>query len=458
MRHDAIVIGAGPAGSSAALEAARLGLAVLLVDAAPLADAGAIAETALPPALLREWVLTRLAARRFAEAPGAHDAVRPELHALLARQRARVAFHFEEHARRLLAAGVRFAQGCAALRGPGEVELSGGRVERAAIIVIATGSEPRRPARFPFDQRLVCDSDSILRERAHAPRSLVIVGAEVEGCEFACLFAALGTNVTLVERRRRLLRCADPEILAVLHRALQELGVVVALEEEIEELVVAAHAGEPHARLRLSSGRSEVCDALLVLAGRTPRIESLGLGAAGIELDARGFVAVDENFQTSREGVYAVGDVVGPPMRASLGVHQARVAVLHAAGREAAQPSEVPLAVHTIPEIAVVGLIEEALRRLDVPYRVGTARFSELLRSRISGDTPGLLKLAFAAQDRRLLGVQIIASGAAELVHLGAAWLQAGGTADDLAGLVFDQPSLSEAYRLAALDALARLG
>jgi NAD(P) transhydrogenase len=438
VRHGVIVIGGGPAGTEAALAAARLGLGVLLADPAPEPGAGSGLASIVTAAVLRA---------------AAHRA--PPLPELSERRDAALARELADRAARLARAGVRVLRGRAVLRASGEVEVEGHGVHRAEQVVLATGSRARRPARFRFDDRVVCDAGSILRLEGGLPRSLVIVGAEVAGCEFACLFAALGANVTLVERRRRLLRCADPEILDVLHRELQALGVVIALEEEIEGIELAGAGAAAHAVVRLGSGRSEVCDRLLVLAGREGASDRAELSAAGIELDAQGFVVVDEFFQTTRPGVYAVGDLVGPPLRAGVAPHQARSAIFHAAGREPPE-AEFPLTMHTRPELAVVGMIEEALKRLDLRYGVGRAEFSPLQRGEPGGVASGLLKLTFARDGRRLLGVQIVGHGANELIHLGALLVQTGGTLDQLLDPVYAHPSLSEAYRAAALDADAQ--
>ena len=452
--HAVIVIGAGAAGCAAALEASRLGLDVLLIDSAPIAGAGALAKGTIPAAILREIIVQTLAGRRLRQRGDATAPLRLDSGELAAARKRVLRGHLSEMSRRLASEGVRFERGHAALRSSSEVVIEGRVAHRARVVVIAAGTRPRRPASFPFDGRVVCDDESILRlERL--PRNLVIVGAEVVGCEFACLFAALGVHVTLMERRRRLLRCADREILELLHQSMQQLGIVVALEEEIEGLGIE-RGGEPHAVVGLASGRVEKCDRLLVLAGREPEVATLDLERAGVRTDAHGFIQVDENFQTSQPGVYAVGDVVGYPFRAGTGMHQARIAMLHAAGGDPPQLAEPPIAIHTFPEISIAGLIEEAARRLDVPYGVGIARFRDTLRGRIRADTSGLLKLLFRRDDRRLLGVQTIGDGAAELVHLGAAWLESGATLDQIANSVFNCPSLAEAYRVAALDGLGR--
>jgi NAD(P) transhydrogenase len=303
---------------------------------------------------------------------------------------------------------------------------------------------------------VICDSDSIL-QRTDALRSVVIVGADIVGCEFACLLASLGVTVTLVERRRKLVRSADREILEVLHAGMQRLGVAIALEEQVEEIHVERSCHEPHASIRLSSGRTEKCDRLLVLAGREGRMDDLRLDQAGLTLDAGGHIAVDEYGRTAQPGVYAVGDLAGPPSRAGVALYQGRVAVQHAAGLRPPPPLDLPIALNTIPEISFVGLGEEACRRLEIPCVAGFARFQETLMGLLQPGHEGLLKLVFRREDRCLLGVQIAGKSASELVHLGLALLPAASTADQLANSIFNQPSLSEAYRLAALDALHRL-
>lgn len=387
--------------------------------------------------------------------PGPATAAGVALAKLTERRRQLLAGHLSRLFHELQQRGVRFESGLARLRSPREVCVAGKGVRSADVVVVATGTRPRRPASFAFGGPVVCDEESVFRLN-RLPRSLVIVGAEVVGCEFACLFASLGVEVTLIERRRRLLRCVDREILEVLHARMHQLGIVVALEEHIESLEVESAGTEPHASLRLASGRVEKCDRLLVLAGREPATEGLGLAQSGIEVDGHGFVSVDEHFQTSQAGVYAVGDVVGYPFRIGSGLHQARAAMLHAAGRPPAVFDDPPMAIYTVPEIAQVGIIEEAVRRLDVGYVVGFARLEATFHGRVDGGASGLVKLIFERESRRLLGAQIIGDDASELVHVAAAWLGAGTTLEQIAHCVFNHPSRAEAYRLAALDASER--
>jgi NAD(P) transhydrogenase len=441
MSNDVIVIGAGLAGYHASLEASRLGFDVLLVDPGSPPGAESGAPNTIAAALLR------------AAGCGAR-LNRSEIAELATRQRTLVELELYGAQRRLAEAGVRIVRGRASLMPSGHVSIDGRGALGADHIVLATGSRPRWPARFVFDNRVVCDSDSILHFDNGLPRSLVIVGAEIEGCEFACMFAALGTAVTLVERRRRLLRCADPEVLDVLHREMQALGVSVALEEEIRRIDVTRAPGEPHATVRLGSGRTEICSRLLILAGREGVHSRDELTAAGVEVDARGFVVVNEFFETTRPGVSAIGDAIGSPLTASVVPHQACVAISHAAQREPPN-REYVIAAHTRPELAVVGMIEEALKRLDLPYGVGRAELPGLQQAEVVGAAQGLLKLTYAREDRRLLGVQIIGARATELIQIGALVIEAGGAIDRLIDQSDSHPDLSQAYRRAALDALS---
>jgi NAD(P) transhydrogenase len=452
MHRDVIVIGAGVSGCAAAIEAARLGRDVLLVDGATVPGLGTFSRGALPAALLREAVREARPPRRGS---GPAKAARVALTELTARRRHALAGHLARLFRELEERGVRFESGVASLESPRQVAIAGKGVRSADVIVIATGTRPRRPASFPFGGPVVCDEESVFRVD-RLPRSLVVVGAEVVGCEFACVFASLGVDVTLIERRRRLLRCVDREILEVLHARMQQLGIVVALEEHVEALEVEPAGVEPHASLRLASGRVEKCDRLLVLAGREPATEPLGLSRSGVQLDAQGFISVDEHFQTSQPGVYAVGDVVGYPFRIGSGLHQARSAMLHTASRPPPVFDDAPVAIYTVPEIAQVGLIEEAVRRLDIRYVVGFARLDATFHGRVDACASGLVKLVFERDSGRLLGAQIIGDGASELVHVAAAWLGAGTTLDQIGHCVFNHPSRAEAYRLAALDASER--
>jgi NAD(P) transhydrogenase len=342
--------------------------------------------------------------------------------------------------------------------GPDQTELTGD------VILLAPGARPRRPPLFPFDHPGVYDADTILR-LDHLPGSLAIVGGGVIGCEYASIFNALGVSVTLIENSSRLLRFVDGELAARWQNHLQQRGVTFVLDAEVSAVEPASDelgtaASEPaRLRLRLSTGLALTVEAVLVTVGRVGNIEALNLPAAGLQPSPDGLLAVNDYFQTAVPHLYAAGDVLGFPALASTAREQARVAVSHAfqpAG-VAPLPSVYPLAVYTIPELAQVGLTEDQCQAQNLAYVAGRAEFEHNARAQISGDTSGLLKLLIARADRRLLGAHVMGEHAADLVHLGAFVLSAGGALDSFLNAVYNYPTLGEAYRTAAYDALARL-
>jgi len=323
----------------------------------------------------------------------------------------------------------------------------------AGAIVIATGSRPARPAAIAFDEESIIDSDGILN-LTHIPQSLVVVGAGVIGLEYASMFAAVGTKVTVVDARRELLPFCDSEIVRALQLSLRDLGVIFRLGETVE----AVERHESGALILLKSGKRIVGETVLYSAGRRGATEGLGLETVGVETDARGQIAVDEHYRTSVEGIYAVGDVVGFPALAATAMEQGRLAALTALGRPAeAMADGLPIGIYSIPEISFVGRTEEELTEAGVPYEVGISRYRELARGQILGDHHGMLKLLVSLDDRTLLGVHVVGTGATELVHIGQVAMGNGATVDYFVGTVFNYPTLAEAYKVAALDAQNRL-
>jgi NAD(P) transhydrogenase len=322
--------------------------------------------------------------------------------------------------------------------------------------VIATGSRPRRPENIAFDDHLICDSDSILKLDG-IPRSLAVLGGGVIGCEYACMFAALGIRVTLVDRRDNLMRFLDSTIVESLAHQMRELGMNILLREDLEGISMERLGRSRRAVLKLRSGREVKTERVLVAAGRESNTGSLALDVVGIETDETGLIKVDERFRTAQSNIFAVGDVIGFPALAGTSMHQGRQAMLCAAGREAHKIQHLPLAVYTIPEISMVGLTEEECREKGIAYEIGIARYSESTRGQILGSGSGLLKLVFRRSDRVLVGVHVIGEGASELVHVGMMLVQTSNSIDMLVDSVFNYPTLSEAYRVAALDGMNRL-
>jgi NAD(P) transhydrogenase len=438
---DVIVLGGGTAGETAALEAARAGARTLLVDPFDVA-AGAARCGAIPLAVLRDFALRhRVEASR-------HAPVRD----LLKTSRRRGAEQAVRRLNTLKHARARVERGVAWIEAPGRVHVEGRGTWQADTIIVATGSRPRRPARLGIDDEFVFDCESLLRTRRRI-RSVVVLGAEEEGCEFACVLAALGVQVTLIERRRKLFRLGDREFLQHLHAGLQGVGVTVVNEEDFSSVEVVGAGNDRHVRVRLESGRSEVCDAMLAVAGREPRVPVVR-ASEGLATDDRGFVRVDENGQTSCPGIYAVGDVTGPPFRIGTAVHRALAVVSYALHGVSLSPAELPIAVNTIPQIAAVGVGEDAARLLGMSTLVGVATEEDLAVRGMSYDPMQLLKLVFEQRTRGLIGVQIAGGAASELIHLGGVFLARCSTPEEIASQIFSHPSQADAYRVAALAAL----
>ena len=454
LKFDVVVLGATVAACHAALEAARAGQRTLLL---PNTSQSRSVGSYLRTLQVRESVVHyRHSQRLLAGASYAPRAADFPLEGL----RERLA-QLEREQFRSLCDGLALRQIVtdarpARLIGSGKVQLGADEYCQAPVIVVATGSLPRRPARFPFDDRVVCDPDSILAITS-IPRSLLVLGAQEQGCELACLFACMGTHVTMVDRRRYALRWVDRDVLEVLHERMQSLGIEVVLEESLEQLDVDGSAGSSHARVKLESGRIEVCDRMVVAGGKLPNSQGLGLEAAGVDVDDVGFIVTDEGCRTSAAGIYAAGEVI-----ANIGHHadayQARLAINSALGVSTELARTSPMMIHSVPEISMVGCTEEMCKRLDIPCSVGLARFSDLALGQVHADEGGFLKLAFDPTDLSLIGVQIIGTGAHELIHLGSNLIDRAGRIDELADGFYGEPSLTEAYALAARDGLENIG
>lgn len=327
------------------------------------------------------------------------------------------------------------------------------RLISAEHIVIATGTRPARPDSVEFDGRTILDSDNVLTiERV--PQSMVIVGAGVIGMEYASMFAALGSKVTVVEKRAGMLDMCDVEVIESLKYHLRDLAVAFRFGE-----TVAAVERHPRGALTvLESGKRIPADAVMYSAGRQGLTDELDLDKAGLAADRRGRIEVDEHYRTPVPHIYAVGDVIGFPALAATAMEQGRAAAYHACGEPVGQMHHLqPIGIYTIPEISFVGRTEDQLTEERVPFEVGVARYRELARGQIIGDAHGMLKLLVSPEDRTLLGVHCFGTGATELIHIGQSVMGCGGTVDYLVDAVFNYPTLAESYKVAALDATNRL-
>jgi NAD(P) transhydrogenase len=324
---------------------------------------------------------------------------------------------------------------------------------RGHYIVLATGTKPARPAGVEFDEERVLDSDGILDLKS-LPTSMVVVGAGVIGIEYASMFAALGTKVTVVEKRDSMLDFCDPEIVEALKFHLRDLAVTFRFGEE----VTAVDVGSAGTVTTLASGKQIPAETVMYSAGRQGQTDHLDLANAGLECDNRGRIFVDDNFCTKVDHIYAVGDVIGFPALAATSMEQGRLAAYHAFGEPTKGMMQLqPIGIYSIPEVSYVGATEVDLTKDSIPYEVGVSRYRELARGQIAGDSYGMLKLLVSTEDLRVLGVHIFGTSATEMVHIGQAVMGCGGTVEYLVDAVFNYPTFSEAYKVAALDVMNKL-
>lgn len=459
MDLEMLVIGSGPGGQKAAIQAAKLGKRVAVVERRERVGGISIHSGTIPSKTLREAIFLELS-RRATDHP---DPLHPE-HSeseavdLLLDRTARVIGNetslVREQFRRnnvgILYGEARFVDEHTVAVD----EVRGQRSYTAENIVIAVGSKPARPKGVDFDDRTVVDSDSVLRLDQRVPGSMTLVGAGVVGMEYASMFAALGTRVTVVDARPRLLPFLDGEIAEAFQFLLRRRRVTFRFREE----VVKVERREGGAVTYLKSGKEIPSETVLYAIGRQGAVDGLGLDKIGVEANRRGQIEVDPAYRTTVKHIYAVGDVVGAPALAATSFEQGRIAALHAFGESSQlMPDYVPTGVYSIPEMGTVGRTEEDLTEAAVPYVVGIARYNELARGIMTGDEDGLLKLLVSVEDGALLGVHVLGTSAADLVHIGQGLLGREGAVDFLVSAVFNYPTFAEAYKVAALDAANRI-
>ncbi len=462
--YDLVVIGSGPAGQRAAIAAAKLDKKVALVEHRQVVGGVCINTGTIPSKTLREAVL-HLSGYRERGIYGASYTVKQNISMqdLLFRTSHVIRHEIDVTRHQLMRNRIEMFEASAGFVDANTVRMTnlngkGHRDVSAGAVVIACGTHATKDAHIPFDGQRVFISDDILTlERL--PRSLAVIGAGVIGCEYATIFAALGIRVTLIDKRTTLLPFIDTEITQALAYHMHQNRVTLRLGEGVSGVEVFSDDRGQHVRIKLESGKQVVTDSALYSIGRTGATEKLNLDAAGVKSDSRGRVQVNENYQTSIPHIYAVGDVIGFPSLASTSMEQGRLAASHSFGVQAkSMPGLFPYGIYTIPEISTVGKTEAELTEAGVPYEVGKARYNEIARGQIIGDTGGLLKLLFHYDTRELLGVHIIGEGASELIHIGQAVLALGGTVDYFVNTVFNYPTLAECYKTAAFDGLNRLG
>ncbi len=459
LNFDLFVIGSGPAGQRAAIQAAKLGKRVGVCERRAVVGGVCVHTGTIPSKTLREAVLY-LTGHGHHAVYGASYSVRDDITVADLAVRCTHVVEREVNIIRdqMRRNGVTLVTGAAAFVDPHHLRVTGPDATvdvEAAQIVIAAGTRSAQPTGVEVDGETIITSDSIL-DLDVLPRTMTVVGAGVIGTEYASMFAALGVEVTLVDKRPRLLEFLDAEISESLSYQMRNMNCTFRLGEDVASVEVQ---GPKRAVARLESGKTIVSEVLLYSTGRVGATQALALEAAGLEADARGRLRVNEHFQTAQPHIYAVGDIIGFPSLASTSMEQGRLAACHAFGETChSLPELFPFGIYSVPEFSMVGKTEEELTSAGVPYEIGVARYKEIARGAIIGDESGLLKLLFHLETRALLGVHIIGTSAAELIHIGQAVLAFGGTIDYFVNNVFNYPTLAECYKVAALDGFNKVG
>ena len=459
-KYDLVVIGSGPAGRRAAIQAAKLGRSVLVVENRLRLGGVSVHTGTIPSKTLRETVLN-LSGWRERGFYGLSYRVKKDIEGkdLGARLRKTLDYEIEVLEHQFARNGVRTFGGMAKFLDANRICVTDHTGDEHLFAfdhaVIAVGTAPYRPRNIPFNDHSVLDSDSLVTE-PRVPRSLTVVGAGVIGIEYATIFSALDVPVTIIEPRDSYLDFIDREIIEEFTHDLRKRGLTIRLGAKVDKVELDEQGW---AIAILADGRRIRSDMLLYAAGRVGATANLGLEACGVVPDDRGRLKVDPvTFQTSVRNIYAAGDVIGFPSLASTSMEQGRIAALHASGAAMPPaPEFFPYGIYAVPEISTVGLSEQQVRAQGTQYECGVARFRETSRGHIMGLQSGMMKLIFGLEDRKLLGVAIVGEGATELVHIGQAVLNLGGTVDYFVENAFNYPTLAEAYKIAALDAWNRM-
>tara|TARA_B100000780_G_scaffold26785_1_gene16977 strand:+ start:5054 stop:6475 length:1422 start_codon:yes stop_codon:yes gene_type:complete len=457
--YDLIIIGSGPAGRSAAMQAGKLKRRVLVIDSRARLGGVSVHTGTIPSKTLRETVLN-LSGWRERSFYGRSYRVKNEIGAddLKARLHKTLDYEVDVLEHQFNRNHVDVLHGMARFLSPAQVEVSTEAGEITLVtgdkFLIATGTRTYRPDNIPFNGSSILDSDEFL-EMSQIPRSLIVIGAGVIGVEYATMFAALDVRVTLIEPRETFLDFIDSTLIQEFTHEIRENGVDLRLGSPVSLI----EDGGDYVEVSLENGRNVRAEMLLFAAGRMGATEKLGLGAAGLATDHRGRLDVDrKTYQTLVTHIYAAGDVIGHPSLASTSLQQGRVASCHALDTPSLDESPwFPYGIYSVPEISTCGMSEEDTKKRGIPYEVGVARFRETSRGNIMGLEHGMLKMLFSLKTRRVLGVQIVGEGATELIHIAQAVLNLKGTVDYFVQNTFNYPTLAEAYKIAGLDAFNRM-
>lgn len=458
MDYDLIVIGSGPAGIHAAVQAAKLNKRVCIIEKNQEKIGGCWIHTGtLPSKTLRESLATIQSIRNHVGG-GWVDRIVTDLQTGKLLNRAfKVSLQEETLIRKHLKNNkIEIIWGYGLLESRFQVRVllseSSSKVISSDYILIATGSKPRRPDEIPFDGWRVCDSDDILQLK-QIPKSMVIYGAGVVGCEYACIFSALGVKVTVIDSRSRILQYLDLDIVTELQKTMESLGIEFILGQTLQHV----EAKGPKVNV-FTENHNVSTEVLFYAAGRVSSTDCIGLERLNIATNDRGAIVVNENFQTSISNIYAAGDAIGPPALASTSSVQGRHVACHAFGAIISEfPKIFPVGVYTIPELSMVGKTEDELKKEGIEYVVGKAIYGEIARGYIRGDSHGLLKLLICVKTHHILGIHIVGDDACNLIHIGLAFMQKNGFAQDFINMVFNYPTLAEGYRIAAFNGLNKI-
>src|SRR5580693_179786 len=456
--YDLIVIGSGPAGQRAAIQAAKTGKKVALIEKREVIGGVCINTGTIPSNTMRETVI-HFSGFHYQAIYVMNYRVkeRVSMADLSFRVQHVIKTEIDVTQAQLSRNNIEMLTGQASFRDSTHVDVENSRGRstiEAPFVIIAVGTKPAASAKVPTNGRNIIDSDQILL-MTEMPKTLIVVGGGVIGVEYTCMFATLGVRVILVEKRPRLLEFADNEMVEALSYNLRDHRVTLRLNEEVDSVEETA---EGAVVARLESQKKLSGDALLFAVGRQGNVDELNLATAGVECDPRGRIKVDCEFRTAQPHIFAVGDVIGFPSLASVSMEQGRIAAAGAFGKKLiSNPASYPYGIYTIPEISFIGKTEEQLTDEDVPYEVGVAYYREIARGQIRGDTTGRLKIVFHRETKQVLGVHVIGEGASELLHIGQAVMVLKGTVDYFVDNVFNYPTLAECYKAAAFNGLNKL-
>ena len=456
--YDLIVIGSGPGGQRAAIQAAKFGKRVAIIEKRAAVGGVCINTGTIPSKTMREAVL-HLSGFYYQNFYGANYHVKDvvtmsdlnyRVHRVIENEVAVIQDQLQRN-------GVDLLHGMGSFLDTHHLQVDNGTGRNqleGANILIATGTKPAVNAKVPVNGRTIIDSDQIL-DMTQLPKTLIVVGGGVIGVEYACMFATLGVRVTIVEKRPRLLEFADTEMVEALTYNMRDRRVTMRLNEEVDSV---EELPDGRVAAMLVSNKRVIGDALLYAVGRQGNVDGLNLSAAGVVADERGRIHVDADYRTAQPHIFAVGDVIGFPSLASVSMEQGRIAAARAFNLKIqSDPAAYPYGIYTIPQISFIGKTEEQLTQEDVPYEVGMAYYREIARGQISGQTEGRLKLRFHRETLELLGIHIYGEEAAELLHIGQAVFTLKGKVTYFVNTVFNYPTLAECYKAAAFNGLNRL-